>query len=220
MQHLALIMDGNRRWAKQRGMPTWFGHKQGTQTVKMAMQFCIDQHIPYLSLYTFSLENFKRSAEEKEYLFSYISSYAQEYIPMFQEKGVSIRCIGDTSLFPASLVSILRNLEEQTQKGTVLQCNLLFCYGGRQEILAACRAMNALGDFSEASFKKCLWLGDIPDPDLIIRTGGMKRLSNFLLFQAAYAELRFLDCFWPDLTYEELQNVVQETYHVARNIGA
>jgi undecaprenyl diphosphate synthase len=222
MQHLALVMDGNRRWAKSRAMPAWFGHRQGSKTVEMVMKYCIDQKIPFLSLYTFSLENLQRSNEEVSYLFSMIQEM-QSRIKEFIDAGVKVRFVGDLSFVPTETRSVCEMIEQSTTHGDKLQCNFLFCYGGQQEIIAAAQSLVLQGQQTMVTkdlFRSYLWSGSIPDPEIIIRTGGVQRLSNFLLFQAAYAEIRFLDCFWPDLTRELLDATVQHCLKSQKNFGS
>lgn len=220
ISHLALIMDGNRRWAKKRALMPWLGHRQGVESVQMAVQYCLDNKIPYLSLYTFSLENFKRSEQEVFYLFSLIRE-AKERIIEFVKAGVQIRFIGDRAKIPQDTIIICEEIEQATAAGALLQCNFLMCYGGQQEIIHAVQDFIKQGnvEISVDIFRKFLWLGDIPDPEIIIRTGGVKRLSNFLLFQGAYSELRFLDCLWPDLTKELLHQTVLDCLQAQKNIG-
>lgn len=219
ISHLALIMDGNRRWAKKRALMPWLGHRQGVHAVEMAMKYCLDKHIPYLSLYTFSLENFKRSEQEISYLFALINE-SKKRIQEFVKAGVQIRFVGDRSKIPHDTELVCQEIEEQTKQQSALQCNFLMCYGGRQEIVQAAQQLAANGQaINEESFAKSLWLGDIPSPDLIVRTGGVKRLSNFLLFQGAYSEIRFLDCLWPDLTEELLHQTVLDGAQAQKNIG-
>lgn len=220
ISHLALIMDGNRRWAKKRALMPWLGHRQGVESVEMAIQYCLDHKIPYLSLYTFSLENFKRSQQEISYLFSLVQE-AKDRIVEFVNSGVQIRFIGDCARMPQDTRLVCEEIEQETASGSLLQCNFLMCYGGQQEIMHAVESFMKLGflEFSIDSFRKCLWLGDIPDPEIIIRTGGVKRLSNFLLFQGAYSEIRFLDCLWPDLTREILHQTVIDCIQAEKNIG-
>lgn len=222
MQHLALVMDGNRRWAKHRAMPAWFGHRQGAKTVEMVMKYCIDQKISFLSLYTFSLENLQRSNEEVSYLFSMIQEMKTR-IKEFIDAGVKVRFVGDLSFAPLQTRSVCEMIEQSTIDGNKLQCNFLFCYGGQQEIIAAAQKLVLQGQqtmVTKELFQSCLWSGSIPDPDVIIRTGGVQRLSNFLLFQAAYAEIRFLNCFWPDLTVELLDETIQHCLKAQKNLGA
>ena len=229
INHLAVIMDGNRRWARKNSLDILLGHsKGGIDAARLSVKFCLEQSISYLSLYAFSLENFKRSSVEKTCLFNLIGNVSQVDKDSFIKNGIAIKFVGDRSLFPESIKTACQELEAFTAGGTQLLVQILFCYGGRQEIMEAARILSKKinnGDLPETAwhdekeFKKCLWSGDIPDPDLIIRTGGAKRLSNFLLFQSAYSELYFLDCFWPEVTYEKLTEAVQWFDEVKRNFG-
>lgn len=221
INHLALIMDGNRRWAKKRSLFASLGHRQGGKSVEMALNYCLDKNISYLSLYAFSLENLKRSKEEVSYLFGLIDE-ARSKIDTFVSKGIKVCFIGDCSFLPEKTQKNCFEIEQATQQGDRLRCNILLCYGGQQEILSAVSLLvkKQVQSISLSVFKQHLWLGDIPDPDLIIRTGAVQRLSNFLLFQAAYAEIRFLDCLWPDLTEELLHATVLDAVHAQKNIGA
>lgn len=220
ISHLALIMDGNRRWAKKQGMFAWLGHRQGAKNVEMVIQYCLDRKISYLSLYTFSLENLQRSQEERSYLYLLIQE-AQSRIEEFIKAGVSVRFVGDLSLVPEQVRETCLRIQQDTARCNALFCNFLFCYGSQQEIIAAVQNLIQDGhqSVSKELLKKYFWLGDIPDPEIIIRTGGVQRLSNFLLFQAAYSEIRFLDCLWPDLTRELLDQTVQNCCQVQKNFG-
>lgn len=219
--HLALIMDGNRRWAKKQGMMAWLGHKQGAKNVEMVMQYCVDHKIRYLSLYTFSLENLiNRPEQERSYIYLLIKE-AQSRIDEFVKNDVQIRFVGDLSSIPDETYQICMNIQQATAHCKTLICNFLFCYGAQQEIVAAVQKLIDLGQkvVTKELLQQNFWLGAIPDPEIIIRTGGVKRLSNFLLFQAAYSEIRFLDCFWPDLTREILDQAVQDCIKVQKNFG-
>jgi undecaprenyl diphosphate synthase len=228
IKHLALIMDGNRRWARKQGLEAWRGHEKGTEPVKVAVEFCLQQQIPYLTLYTFSLENFKRSPEELEHLFTIIKKglLADDVQKLF-EHGVKIRFVGDRSKFPADLIQTITDLEKKTANGTKLLVNILFCYGGQQEIAAAMQkigekiARNELKPeaITPELITQYIWMGDVPCPDLMIRTGGEQRLSNFLTWQCGYGELMFLDCYWPDITTEHLANAVKEFETRKRRFG-
>lgn len=229
LQHLAIIMDGNRRWAKKNKMNVLLGHsKGGVDAAKMAIEFCLENKIPYLSLYTFSLENFKRSEDEKECLFNLISACGESELKEFIDRGVRIRFIGDRNLFPQKVRNGCAVLEERTKHLNTLCLNILFCYGGRQEIIAAARSLAndvcsgvlAEGAITEKEFAKRLWLGDCPDPDLVIRTSGVQRLSNFLLYQVAYSEIYFIPCYWPEMTKEKLAQAIAWFNDVKRNFGS
>lgn len=229
IKHLALIMDGNRRWARLRGFKALYGHKEGVQSVKRAIEFCLAKGIQHLSLYTLSLENLKnRSHAEQAYLFELMINQAKEYISLFQEHDIKGRIIGDRSLFPDRVKQSIDEIERETQHGKRLHVHFLFCYGAQQEIVSGVKTLLdkiKKGEISEDNidehlFSDCLWTHGIPEPELIMRTGGAHRLSNFLLFQAAYAELRFLDCFWPDLTREHLEQGLQSFFETKQNFGA
>lgn len=221
VSHLAVIMDGNRRWAKKRGMLPWFGHRQGAKTSEMIIRYCLDRSISYLSLYTLSLENLKRSEQEVSYLFSLILEIEQR-IEEFVKAGVRVKFSGDLSCVPVQTYQACIRIQEATLHGSKLFCQFLFCYGGQQEILAATQNLIKDGHakVSMDLFKQYLWVGNIPDPEIIIRTGGIQRLSNFLLFQAAYSEIRFLDCLWPDLTPDMLDATIQDCFQAQKNFGA
>ena len=228
MQHLAFIMDGNRRWAKSAGIAAAQGHKQGKETARLAIDFCIKNNIKYLSLYTFSLENFSRSKVEQEVIFSILVDSITGELHEFIEQGVRIRFVGDRTKFPAHLMQAIANAEEQTKTLHTLHLNILFCYGGQQELVHAVKAIAtqvaagelAVGDITKDTVSNALWTAGVPNPDLIVRTSGVNRLSNFLLYQAAYSELAFLDCHWPEITEAHLQKCVDDFHATKRNYGA
>lgn len=220
-------MDGNRRWATQQGLLSWYGHKKGLDGVKCAINFALEKNISYLSLYTFSIENLQRSDEEQSYLFQVLAQQALRELEEFKHKNVRMKFIGDRTLFPLNVRPVCEKIEQETEHCTLLQVNFLFCYGGRQEIVDAAQriAINVKsGDLQPADittelFASFLWTGSIPSPDLIIRTGGDNRLSNFLLFQAAYSELYFLDCLWPDISVEKLESALTYYSKCRKNFG-
>lgn len=221
--HLACVMDGNRRWATRQGQMPWNGHRAGAKTVEIAVNFCLQYKIPYLSLYTFSLENFKRSEQERSYLFDLIMQQSESYVLKFIEQSVKIKFVGDLSLFPQSVQQVCKRVQEQTACGEKLQVNFLFGYGARQELFAAAQSLSEqiLSGVvvTQEMFESHLWTAGTPDPDLIIRTGGVQRLSNFLLYQGAYTEIRFLDTLWPDLTETELLKAVTSAVEAQKNVG-
>jgi undecaprenyl diphosphate synthase len=229
IKHLACIMDGNRRWAQQRGLPSQFGHKEGMDAVERTAAFCLKHAIPYLTLYTFSIENLKRSLEEKQYIFELLIGHFKNYgAQKFIEKNIRIQFIGDHALFPDQLREIFTAFEEQTAACSALTIYFLFCYGGRQEIVSAAhRIAKAVQqkeitpeDINEHTFAQYLWLpATVPDPELVIRTGGQHRLSNFLIYQAAYSELYFTDTLWPDIDEKELTNALAYVHSCQRNFG-
>lgn len=220
ISHLALIMDGNRRWAKQRGKFAWLGHRQGADVVEMVLQYCIEKKIPYLTLYTFSIENLKRPDQERSYLFDLLVQ-ASDRSAEFIKNDVRVRFVGDLSLLPESTRQACMRLQQATKNCKTLTCNFLVCYGGQQEIIAAVQSMinDDVKQVTPEIFQSYLWLGSIPNPEIIIRTGGVKRLSNFLLYQAAYSEIRYLDCLWPDVTKEILDATIQDCILAQKNFG-
>jgi len=223
INHLACIMDGNRRWAKKQGKLPWLGHKAGIKTIEIAIKYCLEQKINYLSLYTFSLENFNRSQIEQSYMFDMMLTQAEKQLRLFIDKNIKIKFIGNLVNFPENIQKMCQDIEIKTAQGTALQVNFLFGYGAQQEILNAAQqfsqAIIAGSDATQELFESFLWTAGMPNPDLIIRTGGVQRLSNFLLYQSAYAEIRFLDTLWPDLTEQELFDTVTSALQALKNNG-
>ncbi len=228
IKHLAVVMDGNRRWARKNKMEALFGHsKGGVAAAKKTIEFCLENGIKYLSLYTFSLENFKRSDLEKKFLFDLLMEVCTTDVDQLIHQGIRVRFIGDWSLFPQDVAISCKRLEQQTESGARLNLNILFCYGARQEIIAAVKTLFdqvQLGKIDKKeltlkNFEDCLWTAHVPEPELIIRTGGGQRLSNFLLYQAAYSEFCFLDCLWPEITKDHLVKALNDFNQTQRNFG-
>jgi len=227
IKHLACIMDGNRRWAKKRGWLPWLGHREGIAAARRTIEFCLEKGIPFLSLYTFSIENFSRPKKELDFLFAVLIDEVRKQLDEFIEKGVRLRFIGDRALFPEKVLPVCEDMEAKTAHLNALNLNLLFCYGARQEILNSIKTivhkvkagLIAEEDISEHNVQEHLWTQGIPEPEIIIRTGGVKRLSNFLLYQAAYSELYFLDCLWPELSKQHLQDAITFFNNCQRNFG-
>lgn len=227
MQHLAIIPDGNRRWAAQNKMESLFGHKRGMDIVRNAISVCIKNGIKYLSFYTFSSENFNRSDVEKSYLFTLLADGFSKELPELIQQGIRIRFIGDRSRFPHQIAGVVQEVETKTQHLETLNLNLLFCYGAKNEIAHAVKSiaqkikdgLMSVDQIDENAVHGALWTAGMPDPDLIVRTGGAVRLSNFLLYQAAYSEFLFLDCFWPEVTEEQLNNCIETFKQTKRNFG-
>lgn len=228
IKHLAIIMDGNRRWAKKNGLQAFLGHKHGSEAAKRAIEFCLDAQIRYLTLYTLSLENLKnRSETEKEFIFNLLINEATQHIEEYKQKGVKIKFIGERSLYPAAVMSACNLIESETKDCDKLQVNLLFCYGARQEIVASVKDIVkrvisgeiSQADITDELFTKSLWTNGTPEPELIIRTGSVQRLSNFLLYQSAYSELYFLDCMWPEIETRHLEDALNRFKVCQRNFG-
>lgn len=228
IKHLACIMDGNRRWALQQGFASWLGHKKGLEAVQRVIDFGLDKQMSHLSLYAFSLENLQqRSLEEQHYLFEVLAQEALQEVDIFKRKNVKVCFLGDRQAFPTAVRPVCEKVEHETAAGTALQVNFLLCYGGQQEIVDATKRIAAaavqgdlkIDDITPSMFEKFLWTADMPSPDLIIRTGGQHRLSNFLLFQGAYSELYFLDCLWPDISFAELEAALTFFNKSRKNFG-
>lgn len=228
MRHLACIMDGNRRYAQAHGWKPWIGHQRGVETVRTALEFCLVNKIPYLSLYTFSLENFKRSETEKNFLFDLIEAMAKRHLNELIEKDIKVKFVGDRDLFPVHVIPAFDDIESQTAHCSALQVNFLFCYGGQQEIVYAAKEIARKvksgllneSDINESLLVQHMWTADTPAPELVIRSGGSQRISNFLLFQSAYSEYYFTDQFWPALTLDDFKKAFEFFNASKRNFGA
>ncbi|MGC2310679.1 MAG: polyprenyl diphosphate synthase [Candidatus Babeliaceae bacterium] len=229
IKHLALIMDGNRRWAHKQGFKPWIGHKKGVDPLKASLEFCLEQNIPYLSVYAFSLENFKRSAEELSYLFDVLAQElaATEFENLLKH-NIKVVFVGDRTQFPQQLVSIINDIERKSAQNTRLVLNILFCYGGQQEIVQATQKIAQLvqekkltpDQITSELFESYLWSAGTPPPDLIIRTAGDHRLSNLFCYQSAYSELYFINCYWPDITKQHLYDIIKDFIQTKRRFGA
>jgi undecaprenyl diphosphate synthase len=228
MQHVAIIMDGNRRWARQnKFQSTFFGHKKGVESVRRAVEWCLKNEISYLSLYTFSLENLRRSEEEKQYLLDLVIETIYAEADELAEKGVKVQFVGDRKLFPVGVIPAINEIEEKTVDGTKLTVNILFYYGAQQELADAAKKLAYAvqegridpESITTETLKNELWTVGIPDPDIVIRPGGFSRMSNFLLYQTAYSELFFLDKMWPDVTEDDLTHCANRFMEMRRNFG-
>jgi undecaprenyl diphosphate synthase len=223
-RHVAIIMDGNRRWAAARGLPSIAGHVQGVEAIRPIVRAAPDRGIEVLSLYVFSRENWRRSSEEVTGLFSLIDGAVRQHTDELIAEGVSVRVIGRLHEAPADVQRSIREAEERTAGGTRMGLNIAFNYSGRSEIIDACRALIASGatpaQVDEARLERHLYTAGQPDPDLIIRTGGDQRTSNFLLWQGAYAELVFCPVLWPDFSEADLDEAIAEFARRQRRYGA
>jgi undecaprenyl diphosphate synthase len=226
--HVAIIMDGNGRWARSRGLPRTAGHKQGAEAVRRSIEACFELGVSYLTLFGFSSENWKRPQTEVSDLMLLLRRYLQSEIADLHKNGVRVRVIGERSRFSPDIVSLIRNAEEMTKGNDALHLTVALNYGSRQEISSTARQLAeavAAGrikaqDIDETMFTGHLTTADMPDPDLVIRTSGEKRLSNFLLWQSAYAELVFLDVLWPDFNKSHLEDAIHEFHRRERRYGA
>lgn len=208
--HAGIIMDGNGRWAKARGLPRTEGHREGLRVAKRIIRAAEDLGIRYLSLYTFSTENWKRAAEEVSFLMSLITRHLRSEFDFYRDNHIRIVHSGDAAGLPEDVREAIRSVMADTSGYDGITVNLAINYGGRDEIVRAARKLLRGGavDLSEDGFRAFLDAPDLPDPDLVIRTGGDMRLSNFLLWESAYAELYFSEKHWPDWTEEDLKKAV------------
>jgi undecaprenyl diphosphate synthase len=226
--HVAIIMDGNGRWAKARGLPRPMGHRAGIEAVRRTLEAAEHLQIGYLTLYSFSSENWSRPAEEIGELMGLLRTYLRSDLATFHKEGIRIRVIGDRKRLPADIVDMIEHAEDLTQDNKKLTLTLALNYGGRQEITAAARGLAKAVErgqlqaeaIDEHVFESFLFTGGTPDPDLVIRTSGEKRISNFLLWQSAYAEYVFLDVLWPDFSGEHLAQAIEEFARRERRYGA
>jgi undecaprenyl diphosphate synthase len=218
--HVAIIMDGNGRWATQRGLNRTEGHKEGVKVVKKIVEASVEVGVKYLTLFAFSTENWKRGPSEVNFLLNLFVDTIYNYIPELKRNSVKLNFIGDFTPLPVPLKKTMEYALRETSDGSSLVLTIAINYGGRHEILEACRKLcESNEDITEENFKKFLYTKDLPDPDLLIRTSGEMRISNFLLFQVAYTELYFTKTLWPDFTKEEYFKILQDFGKRERRFG-
>ena len=221
-RHLAIIMDGNGRWAQERGLPRIAGHYKGAKRAEEIVYACQELGIEFLTLYTFSTENWKRPASEVKALFELFENYLEKKIPELKERNIRLKFIGRKDRVPKSTLEIMVKAEQQTKDCGSITVILAVDYGGRDEIVRAVNKILSSGikSITEEEFSKFLDLADIPEPDLLIRTAGEERISNFLLWHIAYTEFYFSQVYWPDFTKEELIKALEEFSCRKRRFGA
>ncbi len=228
LRHVAIIMDGNGRWASQRSLPREEGHRAGAESVRHILQAAIELSIPYLTIFAFSSENWRRPGREVGHLMDLVRYHLSNEKDELVGKGIRVGFIGDRLGLGRDVLGLMSDMERATADGTALTVTVAFNYGARDEIVRAARALakNCVeGDLEpcmldEDGFARHLDTSALPDPDLIIRTGGEQRLSNFLAWQGAYAELVFLDVPWPEFSRDDLEAAVSEFYRRDRRYGA
>jgi undecaprenyl diphosphate synthase len=226
--HVAIIMDGNGRWAKSRGLPRVAGHRRGAEAVRRTVEAATDLGIGYLTLYGFSSENWKRPAGEVYDLMGLLRHYLRGEIADLHRNGVRLRIIGERGRLDPDIVTLIENGERLTRDNPGLNLTIALSYGGRAEIALAARRLAHLvetgrlrvDDIDEAALASQLLTVDMPDPDLVIRTSGEQRISNFLLWQSAYAELVFVDTYWPDFGKADLERAIRDFCGRERRYGA
>ena len=221
LKHIAIIMDGNRRWAKERNLPSAIGHKKGVDALKKTMRACDDFGIKYLTVYAFSTENWNRKPEEVKFLMDLLGETLKNELDEMNQNNVVISFIGDTTKLSSRLQDILKNAVETTKNNTGVNLQIAFNYGSRAEIAYAVQKMIDVGEklVDENTISKYLYTNDIPDPDLLIRTGGEMRVSNFLLWQIAYSEFIVIPEFWPEFDKDKLSKCVLEFAYRNRRFG-
>ena len=218
LKHIAFIMDGNGRWASMRGLNRNAGHKQGLSTVENVINWCKQASIEVVSLYVFSTENWKRPKKEVDGIFLLAKKYLNKF-ETFCQKGAKVVVSGSRDKLPADLVDQIEHVQLQTKDYDKITVNLCINYGGRDEIVCAVNNILASGGtVTEQSLLATMYV-DLPEPDMIVRTGGHMRLSNFLLFQSAYSELYFTDTLWPDFSKQEFEKILQIYNGRVRNFG-
>ena len=220
-------MDGNRRWAKKRGLPRSAGHKEGAQTLQKIVKAVSDMGIKYFTVYAFSTENWHRDSDEVSYLMNLLREYLNNDIKEIQKQGGRIRFIGERDMLDADIVEKISEIEKQTSLNDKFTFCVALSYGSRAEIISAAqKAAKAVAqgymkaeDIDENSFSKFLYTSDIPDPDILIRTSGEQRISNYLLWQIAYSELFFTPTLWPDFSEAELKEIISDFNSRERRYG-
>jgi undecaprenyl diphosphate synthase len=217
---IGIILDGNRRWAREKGLPTLEGHRRGAENLKIISRAVRDRGIQHLAVYLFSTENWKRSEEEVSYLFNLLREYFKNELEELRKEGIRVRVAGQRERFPADLQEILSRAEAESSDNPRLTLWACLSYGGRAEIVAAARTLAESGkEITEESLTQNLWTGDMPDPDLVIRASGEVRLSNFLTWKSVYSEWFFIPEYWPDFTEATLDRVLGEYAQRQRRHG-
>ena len=226
-RHIAIIMDGNGRWARKRSLNRIRGHREGAESVRDIVRACREMGIEVLTLYAFSTENWQRPRHEISALMSLLKGFLRSELAEMMENGIRLNAIGQTERFPADVVKVLQEVMDMTRKNPGMLLNLALSYGGRDEIVAAARKIVAevvagrlqAEEITEAVFSNYLYTQGMPEPDLLIRTSGEMRISNFLLWQIAYAEIYVTSTLWPDFRREELIHIVHEYQKRERRFG-
>ena len=221
LNHVAIIMDGNGRWGLKKKNSRNYGHLKGIKTVETVIKTSIIQKIPYLTLYTFSTENWRRPENEVNFLFDLIRKSLKKKINKIIKQGIKINIIGQRKRLPIDIIKIIKLIERKTLKNKKITLNLALNYGSKEEIVNVCKSLASKRnkEINVSSFEKKLYTHNIPDPEILIRTGGTKRLSNFLLWQIAYAEIFFIDKLWPDFNENDFNKIILKYNKIKRNFG-
>jgi|TARA_B100000959_G_scaffold87425_1_gene92713 undecaprenyl diphosphate synthase len=221
LDHVAIIMDGNGRWGLKKKKSRNYGHLKGIKAVETVIKSSLVRKIQYLTLYTFSTENWRRPDKEVNFLFDLIRKSLKKKIKKIINQGIRVNIIGERKRLPKDIIKIVKLIENKTKKNKKITLNLALNYGSKQEIVDACRNLISKKQkkINVRNFEKELYTRDIPDPEILIRTGGTKRLSNFLLWQLAYTEIFFVDKLWPDFNESDFNNIIKKFFGIKRNFG-
>ena len=221
LNHIAIIMDGNGRWGLKKKGSRNYGHLQGLKTVQAVIRLSIKQKIPFLTLYTFSTENWSRPESEINFLFDLIRKSLKKEIKSIIKQGIKINIIGKKAGLPKDIKRIIKIIEKKTFHNKAITLNLALNYGSKEEIINACKSFSKTKEkeINVNSFEKKLYTKDMPDPEILIRTGGTKRLSNFLLWQLAYTEIFFVDKLWPDFNEKDFNKILNKFNNIERKFG-
>ena len=227
-RHIAIIMDGNRRWAKSKGMPVNLGHKEGAKTLEKIVRYANKIGLEYITVYAFSTENWKRAEDEVKALMILLQNYLDDYSKRADSENIKVKILGDISVLSSGMQKSIKNCMERTKNNTGVTFNIALNYGGRDELEKEIKKISSrvkeneidIKDITEKMVSDNLYTKGQPDPDLVIRTSGEKRLSNFLPWQLVYTEILFIDKNWPDFEEEDLDNAIIEYQKRTRKFGA
>ena len=220
LNHVAIIMDGNGRWGLKKKNSRNYGHIKGLKTVETIIKSSIDKKIPFLTLYTFSIENWGRPESEINFLFDLIRKSLKKNLSKIIKQGIKINIIGQKQDLPKDIIKTIKSIEDKTYHNKKIVLNLALNYGSKEEIINACKSLVLQKkDISIRNFEEKLYTKNIPHPDIMIRTGGTKRLSNFLLWQLAYSEIFFVDKLWPDFSRNDFNKIINKFHRTKRNFG-
>ncbi len=220
VNHVAIIMDGNGRWALKRGRSRNYGHQQGLKSIEKIVNYSIKKNISYLTLFTFSSDNWKRPKNEVNFLFKLLENYFKKNLRKVVNNGIKVKIIGDKSKLAKNLRNIIKLAEIRTKKNNKISVQLALNYGSKDEIINSIKILNKKKQtVNKKNFEQNLYTADYPNPDILIRTGGQKRLSNFLLWQLAYAEIFFIDKMWPEFNTNDFNKIINKFKKIKRNFG-
>ena len=220
VKHVAIIMDGNGRWGVNKKKSRNFGHKKGLKNIEKIIQFSLKKKILYLSLYTFSTENWKRPVHEVDYLFGLLYNFLKKNIDNIHKQNIKLIFTGSKKKFSPLIKNIIRKATTKTSKNNKLLINVALNYGSKNEIISSIKkTIKQKKVINQKNIEKNLFTAGMPDPDILIRTGGQKRLSNFLLWQSAYSELFFVDKLWPDFNTKDYSKILEKFVRIKRNFG-